>query len=116
MKEIIEFVSSSIVEGVVGDIVYDSLKAILGSSFDILSRYIKNNEDREFKGALKMLLEQNSQLKEEIEKLIQESRYKNRENKAPIFQEHFGNGHNIGGNNVQGDIVGRDKVVHNHPK
>ncbi len=55
MKEIIEFVSSSIVEGVVGDIVYDSLKAILGSSFDILSRYIKNNEDREFKGALKML-------------------------------------------------------------
>ncbi len=116
MKEIIEFVSSSIVEGVVGDIVYNSLKAILGSSFDILSRYIKNNKNEKFEGALEMLLEQNSQLKEEIEKLIQESRYRNRENKAPIFQEHSGNGHNIGGNNIQGDLVGRDKVVHNHPK
>ncbi len=116
MKEIIEFVSSSIVEGAVGDIVYNSLKAILGSSFDILSRYIKNNKNEKFEGALEMLLEQNSQLKEKIEKLIQESRYKNRENKAPISQTHFGNGDNIGGNNIQGDIVGRDKVVHNHPK
>ncbi len=42
MKEIIEFVSSSIVEGVVGDIVFNSLKAILGSSFDTLSKpYLK---------------------------------------------------------------------------
>ncbi len=105
MKEIIEFVSSSIVEGVVGDIVYDSLKAILGSSFDTLSKHIKNNKNERFEGALEMLLEKDSQLKEDIKRLMTE--YKTKGDKTTTYhQTHYG----------EGDIVGRDKVVHNHPK
>ncbi len=53
-----------------------------------------------------------------IEKLIQEQYdIKMVENKAPIFQEHSGNGDNIGkGIIFTGDIVKGDKVIYSSPK
>ena len=55
MQEIIQFVSNLITEGVA----YDSLKVILGSSFNKLTSYLSNNEKEKFEGALEILLEQN---------------------------------------------------------
>jgi len=71
MQEIVIFVSTAIAGGVVGNTSYDSLKVILGSSFDRLSNYLSNNQNEKFKGALEMLLEQNEELKQKIIELQQ---------------------------------------------
>mgnify|MGYP003543921895 CR=1 FL=1 len=62
MQEIIQFVSNSITGGVA----YDSLKVILGSSFNKLTSYLSNNEKEKFEGALEILLEQNEEMKQQI--------------------------------------------------
>ena len=62
MQEIIQFVSNLITEGVA----YDSLKVILGSSFNKLTSYLSNNEKEKFEGALEILLEQNEEMKQQI--------------------------------------------------
>ena len=67
MQEIIQFVSNLITEGVA----YDSLKVILGSSFNKLTSYLSNNEKEKFEGALEILLEQNEEIKQQIIKLQQ---------------------------------------------
>lgn len=48
MQEIIQFVSTSIASGIVGNTVYDSLKVILGSSFNKLSEYLSINQKEKF--------------------------------------------------------------------
>lgn len=67
MQEIIQFVSNLITEGVA----YDSLKVILGSSFNKLTSYLSNNEKEKFEGALEILLAQNEEIKQQIIKLQQ---------------------------------------------
>lgn len=57
MQGIIEFVSDAIMNGVIGNISYDGLKIILGSSFDKIKLYLSNNQNEKFKGALEILLE-----------------------------------------------------------
>ena len=69
MQEIVQFVSTSIASGVVGSVAYDGLKVVLGSSFDKLSSYLSNNQEAKFEGALEMLLEDKTLLKE-IEALM----------------------------------------------
>ena len=70
MQEIVQFVSTSIASGVVGSVAYDGLKVVLGSSFDKLSSYLSNNEKAKFEGALEILLE-NETLVKEIESLME---------------------------------------------
>ena len=71
MQEIVQFVSTSIASGVVGNVAYDGLKVILGSSFDKLSSFLSNNQEKKFEGALEILLEQNKELKQQIIELQQ---------------------------------------------
>ncbi|MDK2042080.1 hypothetical protein [Aliarcobacter butzleri] len=56
MKEIIEFVSVSIMNGVIGNTSYDLLKNILGTSFDNIKSYITNNQNEKFQCELNILL------------------------------------------------------------
>ncbi len=57
MKEIIEFVSLSIMNGVIGNTSYDILKNILGTSFDKIKLYVTNNQNEKLEAELKNLLE-----------------------------------------------------------
>jgi len=68
ITELTDFVFSSIAGGVVGNAAYDGLKTILGSHFEKLSDYIQNKEIEKFKGALELLLEDET-LKNQIEAL-----------------------------------------------
>ena len=61
MQEIIQFVSNLITEGVA----YDSLKVILGSSFNKLTSYLSNNEKEKFEGLLKQKEEMKQQIKKQ---------------------------------------------------
>jgi len=63
MQEIIQFVSTSIAGGIVGNTVYDSLKVILGSSFNKLSEYLSSNQKEKFNGELEILLEDENLVK-----------------------------------------------------
>ena len=94
MQELIDFVSSTITGGVIGNAAYDGLKKVLGSNFEKLSSFIKNDEKEKFEGALELLLE-NETLKEKIEAL------KNGNSITTINQTHSG----------KGDNVARDKIV-----
>ena len=57
MKEIIEFVYVSMMNGVIGNVSYDGLKIILGSSFDKIKLYLSNNQNEKLERELKILLE-----------------------------------------------------------
>jgi hypothetical protein len=70
MQEIMQFVSSSIASGIVGNVAYDGLKVILGSSFSKLSDYLSNNQKVKFECALEMLLEDETLVKK-IEYLME---------------------------------------------
>ena len=93
MQELINFVSLSIVGGTIGNASYDGLKLILGNHFDKLLNYLKENKQEKFEGALEILLEENSELREQIEQLKQGKKI----NIINITQSHLGNGDNIGG-------------------
>ena len=66
MLEIVNFVSSSIVGGVAGNLAYDELKIILGSFFHKLSSYLHNEEHSKFQSELEVLLDKNKELKQQI--------------------------------------------------
>ncbi|HIP60440.1 MAG TPA: hypothetical protein EYH01_08450 [Campylobacterales bacterium] len=65
IQELIDFISSTIAGGIMGNAAYDGLKKVLGSNFEKLSSFIKNDEKEKFEGALEILLE-NKTLKAEI--------------------------------------------------
>jgi len=65
IQELIDFVFSSMAGGMIGNFAYDGLKKVLGSNFEKLSSFIKNDEKEKFEGALEILLE-NKTLKAEI--------------------------------------------------
>ena len=99
MQEIVQFVSTSIASGVVGSVAYDGLKAVLGSSFDMLSDYLSTNKEAEFNGALTMLLMQNEALKQQIIELQQ--------GKSIVFD----NSVDVGGNNSGNIVTGSNNTV-----
>jgi len=70
MQGIVQFVSTAIAGGVVGNIAYDSLKVILGSQFDKLSSYLANKQEAKFEGALEVLLEDKT-IAKKIEELME---------------------------------------------
>ena len=68
IQELTAFVFQSMTGGIIGNAVYDGLKKVLGSNFEKLSSFIKNDEKEKFEGALELLLE-NETLRAEIEAL-----------------------------------------------
>ena len=115
MKELIEFVSISLVTGVVGNVTYDELKTILGSSFNKLTNYLSNNEKAKFEGALEMLIEQNVNIKQEIEKLqkskiIETKSYCLIKDKEDVTIN-FNNSITIGGSNSGNIITGDNNTI-----
>ena len=90
MTNLVAFVQDSIISGVAGGVAYDGLKAILGTSFDKLANYLKNDEEQKFEAALDMLLSENEELKKQIEEL------QRGENIQNIIQNNT-NGDNIAG-------------------
>jgi len=96
MQELVGFVSGAMIGGVVGNTTYDGLKIILGSSFDMLLKFLSNNEKAEFKGALTILLMQNEELKKQIEQLQQGKEIST----TIIIQTHSGLGDNVGGDKI----------------
>ena len=96
MQELIQFVSTSIAGGAVGNFAYDGLKAILGSSFDRLSIYLSNNQIAKFEGALEILIEQNEELKKQIDQLQKGEEITS----TTINQTHTGAGDNVGGDKI----------------
>lgn len=63
MSELIQFVSSSIAGGVIGNTAYQGLKNIFGASFNKLSLYIDNKQKSKFEGALEILLDNETTVK-----------------------------------------------------
>jgi len=70
MEGIVLSVFKVMASGVVGNATYDSLKVILGSSFDKLSSYLANKQEAKFEGALEMLLEDKT-IAKKIEELME---------------------------------------------
>ena len=98
MQELIPFVALAMTSGPVGNATYDGLKMILGTQFNTLKNYIESNEQEKFEVALNILLE-NEELKDKLE------RFSKGESITNIVQ-----------NNVHGDNVAGDKIIHNHSK
>jgi hypothetical protein len=92
MQEIIQFITNSILGGVIGNTSYDSIKALLGDKFDKLVQYLKENKKETFKIELEKILNENKKLREELLSLQQ--------NKTKINQTHYGNGDNINGKKI----------------
>jgi hypothetical protein len=99
MQNLVTFVQEAIVSGVAGSVAYDGLKTVLGSSYDRLSTYLSNNETEKFEGALEMLLEENQELKQQIEQLQQGRSIT------------YDNSVKIGGNNSGNIVTGNNNTV-----
>jgi len=96
MQNLVTFVQEAIVSGVAGSVAYDGLKVVLGTSFDRLSTYISNDETAKFEGALEMLLEENDELRKQIEALKEGKEVFS----TVINQSHTGSGDNVGGDKI----------------
>jgi|SRR3972149_4068308 len=66
---LIAFVWTTVVNGVVGNATYDGIKAILSISFHRLASYAKENKEREFEIALLSILETNEKIERELSQL-----------------------------------------------
>jgi len=92
-QELIGFVYSAIGGGVA----YDSIKKLLGNSYEVLKSYVKNEDKEKFEGALELLLTQNKELKVQIEDL------KKGKTINIVNQTHNGSGDNVAGDKITKD-------------
>ena len=69
MEDLIKFISESMLSGTVGNATFEALKNLFGDKFDRLFKYLKNNENEKFIGALETVLDENEELKKQITSL-----------------------------------------------
>ena len=111
MTNLVAFVQESIVSGVAGGVAYDSLKTILGASFDKLDNYLKKNEEQKFEAALDMLLSENEELKKQIEELQRGKNIQNNTNGDNIAGDKIDRSVNVGSNSSGVIITGDNNKV-----
>ena len=94
--ELLTFVMTTLGTGVTGNLAYDGLKQIVGGTFPRLLSSAKNNNTVEVESIFQTLIEQNIQIKNQLEQL---------QSGQPITfvnQTHSGSGDNVVTTNVKG--------------
>jgi len=72
--ELINFIYGAMASGVVGNVTYDGIKALLGVSFGQFLGYVKNDDKKKFQERLDELLESNEKLKNKLMDLKSQSK------------------------------------------
>jgi len=96
-SEIISYIYGAMAAGAIGNSTYDSIKYVLGKKYGILQKFIDNNDKNSFEIALDTIISTNKEIKEELEKLINNP-------SLIIKMKHTG----------KGDNIGRDKNENNY--
>ncbi len=89
MSDLITFAQ----DAMLGGALYDSVKIILASRFDLLKDYLTSNQTDKFTAAFEMLLAENQEIKAQLVQLMNDPT-------IMVTQTHSGSGDNVAGNKI----------------
>ena len=96
--EIVNYAFQTILAGISGNAAYDSIKLIVGGTFPSLEASVKANNKEKFELILQTVIEQNAEIKQQLEQLQQGK-------SINVVKQ----------DNVFGDNIAGNKIINNKP-